>query len=328
VLKQNATPAGPDPEPPYPHSRVIKALTWAPVSTIVRQAYDCDCWPLTWADDDHLYTAYGDGYGFEPRVPEKLSLGLAHVAGPPSAFTGTNLRAPTVEQKGSGRAGKKPSGLLMVDGVLWMWVRNAGNAQLAWSADHGRSWQWCDWKFSTSFGCPTFLNFGQNYAGARDGYVYTCSQDAEDAYTAADRMVLARVPKDRLANRSEYEFFRSLDAQEQPVWTKDIGERGAVFTHPGRCYRSGISYNAGLHRYLWCQILPGEDPRFRGGFGIYDAPEPWGPWATVFFTEEWDVGPGETSSFPTKWMSADGKTLHLVFSGDDYFSVRQATLDL
>ncbi len=40
----------------------------------------------------------------------------------------------------------------------------------------------------------------------------------------------------------------------------------------------------------------------------------------------WDVGPGETASFPTKWMSADGKTVHLVFSGDDCFSVRKATL--
>jgi len=47
----------------------------------------------------------------------------------------------------------------------------------------------------------------------------------------------------------------------------------------------------------------------------------------VFSTERWDVGPGETSSFPTKWMSADGQMLHLVFSGDDYFSVRQATLN-
>jgi len=46
----------------------------------------------------------------------------------------------------------------------------------------------------------------------------------------------------------------------------------------------------------------------------------------VFSTERWDVGPGETSSFPTKWMSADGQMLHLVFSGSDYFSVRQAAL--
>jgi len=81
-------------------------------------------------------------------------------------------------------------------------------------------------------------------------------------------------------------------------------------------------------RSWWCQTLPGPDPRFHGGFGIYDAPEPWGPWTTVYYTEEWDVGPGETSSLPTKWMDADGKTLHLVFSGDDSFCVRKLTLDL
>ena len=72
--------------------------------------------------------------------------------------------------------------------------------------------------------------------------------------------------------------------------------------------------------------MPGGDARFRGGFGIYDAPEPWGPWATVFYTEKWDVGPGESSSLPTKWMSPDGQTAYLVFSGDDCFSVRKATL--
>jgi hypothetical protein len=81
-------------------------------------------------------------------------------------------------------------------------------------------------------------------------------------------------------------------------------------------------------RSWWCQTLPGPDPRFHGGFGIYDAPEPWGPWTTVYYTEEWDVGPGETSSLPPKWMGADGKTLHLVFSGDDSFSVRKLTLEL
>jgi len=48
----------------------------------------------------------------------------------------------------------------------------------------------------------------------------------------------------------------------------------------------------------------------------------------VFFTEDWDVGPGETGGFPVKWMSADGRSVHLVFSGDDHFSVRQGTLVL
>jgi hypothetical protein len=138
-------------------------------------------------------------------------------------------------------------------------------------------------------------------------------------------MVLARVPSDPITKRGAYEFFRRLQEDGTPDWTGDIAERGAVFSHPAGCDRSTISYDAGLKRYLWCQTLPGGDARFRGGFGIYDAPEPWGPWTTAFFTEAWDVGPGETCSLPTKWMSADGKTVHLVFSGDDAFSVRRAT---
>ena len=45
-------------------------------------------------------------------------------------------------------------------------------------------------------------------------------------------------------------------------------------------------------------------------------------------TNQWDVGPGETSCLPVKWMSADGRTVHLVFSGEDCFSVRRATFVL
>jgi hypothetical protein len=137
-------------------------------------------------------------------------------------------------------------------------------------------------------------------------------------------MVLARVPKDHIRQRADYEFFERLDPSGQPVWTGDIARRGPVMTNPGRCYRSSVSYNAGLNRYLWVQTGLGDDPRFAGGLTIYDAPEPWGPWTTVFATERWDVGPGETASFPPKWMSPDGRTLYLVFSGDDCFSVRRA----
>jgi hypothetical protein len=234
----------------------------------------------------------------------------------------------TAEQRGDGAEGKKVSGLLMVDGVLYLLARNAGNSQLAWSADHGRTWTWSDWKFTDSFACPTFLNFGRNYAGARDDFVYVYSHDGNSAYRPADRMVLARVDRREIQRRESYEFFAGLDAAGQPTWTHSLDDRAAVFMYPGRCYRSTISYNAPLRRYLWCQILPGDDPRFAGGLGIYDAPEPWGPWTTAFFVETWDVGPGETAGVPTKWIDADGLGLHLVFSGNDCFSVRQATLSV
>jgi Beta-lactamase len=311
--------------PPYPPSPVIREVTWDSADTIRRDAAGSDNWPLTWGEDGALYGAYGDGNGFEPHTPEKLSMGFARIIGGPSGFHGVNIRSKG-ETRGDGQKGIKASGLLMVDGVLYLWARNAGNSRLAWSRDRGATWTWSDWKFTESFGAPTFLNYGRNYAGARDGYVYIYSHDAGTAYAAADRMVLARVPRAKIRKRAAYEFFDRFDGEDRPAWTPSIEGRGAVFTYPGRCYRSAVTYNAGLRRYLWSQTLPGDDPRFAGGFGIYDAPDPWGPWTTAFFTERWDVGPGESSSIPTKWMSADGTTVHLVFSGNDAFSVRKGTL--
>ena len=325
---------------PYPSSDVIRSVTFAPVEEIQWQAkgvlkgsrYDgSDNWPITWADDGHQYTAYGDGYGFDPCTDVKLGLGFARIEGKPEDFKGVNIRSETGENRGMGPNGKKGSGMLMVDGVLYMWVRNAGNSQLAWSTDYMQTWTWNDWKFTTGFGCPTLLNFGQHYAGARDEYVYLYSPDHDSAYENADRFVMARVPKDRIRERAAYAFFEGLDAAGNPTWSPDLDKRGAVFSNPGGCSRSGISYNAGLKRYLWWhqrRVIGADNSRFKGGFAIYDAPEPWGPWTTVYYTELWDVGPGDQAFFPTKWMSADGRTCYLVFSGDDTFAVRKVVFEV
>jgi len=318
-------------EPPYPMSNLIKEVRFSPDSTIIRKVEGSDNWPITWADDGNMYTAYGDGWGFDPKVEKKLSLGLAKITGNPDDFQGINIRSETGEHVGQGRFGKKVSGMLMVKGILYMWIRNANEdgaqSQLAWSSNHGKTWKYSDWKFTASFGYPGFLNYGQNYEGAGDNYVYIYSHDDNDAYKSSDHMVLARVTKNKISDRSFYEFFSYNDEQGNPVWSKDINDRGAVFSNPAMCCRSGISYNEGLKRYLWCQIHPESNhpqgPRFKGGFGIYEAAEPWGPWSTVYYTKDWDVGPGETSSFPTKWMSEDGKTCFLLFSGEDCFSVRK-----
>jgi CubicO group peptidase (beta-lactamase class C family) len=313
---------------PYPPSTAIGEVRFDPPSTIVRRAFDSDNWPITWADDGDQYTAYGDGRGFAPYTEKKLGLGFARISGSPPNWSGTNIRSESGENVGMGPRGRKASGMLSIDGVLYMWARNAGNAQLAWSTDHAPTWEWADWRFTTSFGYPTFLNYGQDYAGARDEYVYVYSHDADSAYEPADHMVLARVHEDQIREQDGYMFFAGLDEAGRPRWNADIEQRRPVFTHPGLCRRSGISYSAALGRYLWWQQRSEEDvdTRFEGGFGIYDAPEPWGPWTTAYFTMEWDTGPGEMGSLPTKWMSSDGRTCYLVFSGNDYFSVRRASL--
>ncbi|MCD6404203.1 MAG: serine hydrolase [Planctomycetes bacterium] len=295
--------------PDCPRSRAITGVEFAPVSQIVRRGIDSDNWPITWADDDAQYVAYGDGWGFEPRIKEKLSLGYGKVTGGPEDPTCENIRSQTGEITGDGRKGAKAAGLVMVDGVLYMMVRNVDNSQLAWSADLGKTWEW-GFKFKTSFGCPTILNFGKNYEGARDSYVYVYSNDGPSAYEAYDGMVLARVHKDKIRERDAWEFFVRLDEDEAPVWSKQIDERGPVLSYEGHCRRSDVVYNPGLGLYI---MALGHDNR--GGWGIYEAPEPWGPWNLIWRTDYWGLGGTHYYRFPPKWISKDGRMLHMIFSG-------------
>ena len=323
---------------PYPASPIIASIEWAPKESIVRLAKDGDNWPVTWADDDAIYTTWGDGTGFAPKVEKKLSLGFARITGSSESFEGVNVRS-RAEQFGQGRAGKKGWGILCVEGVLYLWLGHADQkgamTQLAWSRDHAQSWTFSDWQFD-EFGMMGFVNFGQNYADAHDDFVYAYSHDDPRADIPADGFVLMRAAKGHLLQRQAWEFFVKLDANGDPIWTADIRQRGAVFQNRDACLRSAMTYAAPLKRYLWWQHIPisdGEstdrgDTRFSGGFAIYDAPQPWGPWTTAYFTSKWDVGPGEHADFPTKWMSDDGSKMQLVFSGDDSFSVREARLHL
>ena len=210
-----------------------------------------------------------------------------------------------------------------------MLVRNVSNSQLAWSPDHGRTWEW-GFRFETSFGCPSFLNFGRNYQGARDEYVYLYSSDGPSAYESCDRVVLARVQKRHVRERQAYEFFVEMDREGAPVWISDIAKRGPVFVYPDHCARLDVVYNPGIKRYL---LALGFD--HHGGWGVFDAPEPWGPWSTALHTTAWDAGDTHSYRLPSKWISADGLTMHLIFSGRkhgkveyDALCVREMTLEL
>ncbi|MEA2064599.1 MAG: serine hydrolase [Gemmatimonadota bacterium] len=304
-------------KPHCPPSPVIERIVFADTSTMVRPAGNSDNWPITWADDGHQYTAYGDGWGFEPMVEKKLSNGFARIIGPGSDFRGENIRSESGETTGGGRNGEKASGMLCIEGTLYMWFRNSGNSQLLWSTDYAKTWK-RGFKFTSgeSFGCPAFLNCGQNYSQARDNYVYVYSQDGPSAYEKYDRVLLARVSKDKIREKKAYEFFSGTDAQGNPVWSKKIGSRGAVLESPGRCMRLDVVYNPGLKRYLMALAFDHD-----GAWGIFDAPEPWGPWTTAFHTDYWGLGETHGYRIPSKWISDDGKSFFLVFSGRTHNNV-------
>ncbi|MEZ4657107.1 MAG: hypothetical protein R2911_06010 [Caldilineaceae bacterium] len=164
--------------------------------------------------------------------------------------------------------GRKASGLLMVDGTLYMWLRNVDRlghqCKLAWSGDHGLHWSEASWVLS-EFGYCTFINFGQN-DGARDGYVYSVSHDNPSAYTAASHFILMRAPKGQLSNRSAYGSLRGWTAPNNPLWSSDVK------INAGRSLRRQQSAALGhfLQRRaamicLWWQQLPTTAGRTRGG---------------------------------------------------------------
>jgi hypothetical protein len=307
---------------PYPPSQVITGIAWDDEIVRLGGERTGDNWPLTWGDDGLLYTSYGDGNGFS-EGPVNYTLAFATVSGVPPDHSAQDFQSNIDTPVGWGKQGIKASGLLMAGGVLYLWVRNYvvdgdwRHSRLARSMDHGRTWSWADWQFSETFGCPEFVQYGPDYAGARDEYVYVVSQSGNSAYDFDPGVVMARVPADRVMERAAYQFFAGLDADGAPTWSPEIADRQFAFADPRGVQRIGLTYNAGLGRYFLVSAHgAGAGSTHTPSLGVFDAPEPWGPWTTVYDEELWsNDGWMIHHKFPTAWMSADGCTLWLAFSG-------------
>jgi hypothetical protein len=309
--------------PPYPPSPIVVGVEYD-WSTKVRLASGSDNWPITWADDDHQYTSWGDGNGFNSGNT-RVSLGVARIEGPWDDYTGHDVWGGS-ESENEAQFDGKSYGILSVDGDLYMWVSPGSDAtnytetRIARSTDHAAHWEQASWRFTDDDGLvlPTFLNFGKDYTGARDGYVYSYLIELKSSSSLRvqkpGEIHLARVPKADIMTRSEWEFFAGLDGFGDPTWSADLNDRQPVFEDPaGVGWNLSVSYNAGLGRYL---LLTEHDASFGGNLGLFDAPEPWGPWTTVSYVSDWEDA-GETFfwNFANKWLSPDGRDFTLVYTG-------------
>lgn len=310
--------------PPYPPSKSFSGITWEE-STLTRKAKGSDNWAVTWGSDDHIYTTWGDGGGFGGA---DAGMGAARIEGPPESFTGTNLWSVA-----RGYRGGKSEGILSVGGVLYMMAGPGSDYQpwretwLMWSNDLGKSWQYSEifFRLADGFSKPTFLNFGRDYAGARDDYVYIYGLDASAGTSVKPtKLNLARVRKRSITQRDSYEFFMGFDSGRDPLWTSDVSQRKPVFVDAtgGIADSPSVIYNPVIKRYLMSKTHDSDRSVPHGGLGVFDAPEPWGPWTTIEYIERWR---GSTTiyfaTFPTKWIGPDGLTMWMIFTG--YGSVTQ-----
>jgi len=323
---------------PYPSSPIIDQIefNW---SSHIRLASGSDNWPVTWADDNNQYIVWGDGGGFGgTNSIGRSSIGVARIEGNWHDFTTINVWGGYNTENEHNIVGKS-YGIVCVDGVLYMWVGMFETkvdpfkeVRIAFSKDHGKLWNFAEWslKRTDHVMMPSFCNYGKNYDLARDDFVYSYlirfqSYEGPDDYEdkvdwlncqKPGLIDLARVHKDSLLIREAYSFFAGID-NNNTIWTKDIKERIPVFENPdGVGWCMNVIYNSGIKRYM---LTTEHTETHRGNIGIFDAPEPWGPWTTVLYERHWGEGhiPVNTFfwNFSNKWTSDDGKTISLIFTG-------------
>ena len=210
------------------------------------------------------------------------------------------------------------------------------------SEDSGASWaqtiRWDsgDWGTGAAnqlngFYSMAFVQFGQDHAkpvsagsaAATDSYVYAILMEHDDDVYEVQNpggITLVRCLESNmdLATKSNWSYFSGTPSV--PAWSTVLTDRVMIFqdtSATGGNDSSSMFYNEPLDRYVLTTM---QNSRYSSThptlantcyIGIYDAPEPWGPWSTVLKTDAEALGlvtgtNGIFWGFSPKWLSGDG----------------------
>ena len=186
-------------------------------------------------------------------------------------------------------------------------------------------------------GTPHFVDFGRNLEHSPDGKAYLVGHGAMDAdptpriagnsWIAGDAVYLARLtpsPKN-INDLGAYEFFAGRESDGRPVWSGDFADIRPLLVWNDRMGCATITYDAPLRKYLMCVTdgWPGVEDM---NSYILEADEITGPYKLVTFMNKFGRQ-GYFLNFPSKFISADGRTAWLAYSANfhkSYFGNRTA----
>ena len=293
-----------------------------------------DTFPMTWADDDQIYTSAGD-----PNWGHKWDgLDIERFSGMPPHYdiTRVNLMA---GYRGSGGSGPKPTGMICVNGVLYLAFQNllgrkapvygtksqhGSDAAIISSRDHGLTWLPARADIQApmfrgdAFGGPAFVNVGRNNAGAPDKYVYAISTDQWDN---GSNLRVGRVRANKIEDASAWQWISGFKNDNHPRWSHFLAQAAPVLTDDRRISTPEMVYVAAAHRYLlltW-RLHADFSPNDGSELIIYDAPHPWGPFTLVHREIMWEsqeMNP-YCPRIPLKWLTVKNDEIDgwMQFSG-------------
>ncbi len=331
--------------PAYPSSPVISSV-WFELNSMIELAPGSDNWPVTWAADGHQYTSWGDGGGFGgTNIDGRVSFGVGRIEGGAEDYSCTNLWGGVGLPRPA--YGGKSYGILALEDTLWLWRGgDASNAslfefrELYRSTDKGASWQAAGVRFdrdefSDTLGvfALTFCQFGRGYQGARDNYIYIYAPRTVNLVwdvQVPGEVLLLRVPRGEIGSKEAYRWFAGTEQSGEPRWSADYDSAQPVFSDQSNgVMRTSVTFNAGLGRYLLSTQQVSRNRDQDGYLGIYDAPEPWGPWTTVLFASAFEPGVVDFAktvffNFSNKWTSPDGRKSVLVYTNKDNWATLES----
>lgn len=144
-------------------------------------------------------------------------------------------------------------------------------------------------------------------------------------FSRAGELYLARVPRAHVLDAKHYEWFAGASGG-QPDWQGEFERKRPVFNDPnGYLWHVGVQFVAGLDRFLLTKphfasgadrSLPEGDRSKCASLGVFDAPNPWGPWTTVYCEDRFIDGRFKFTHFiPGKFIDAEAKSFWLAWSG-------------
>ncbi len=168
-------------------------------------------------------------------------------------------------------------------------------------------------------GSPHFVDFGKNMEHSPDGKAYLTAHGASDgenrrfgynSWITGDEIYLIRVTPtiENMNDASKYEFF------DGKGWTKDFSKIKPIAQWRDKMGCVTMTYNAPLKKYLMC-VTDGMTTGRRFNTYILESDNITGPFKIVQYLKEFGEQ-GYFVNFPSKFISDDGMTLWLSYSGN------------
>lgn len=326
--------------------------TWAENDLLYTPLTDGRCWRLdgTWDHSDSGHTAHS-GYGERATTAQAVlegdnpldmviySLGTEIASARPYEgrypcgslhyngvwYYGTYCLGPTaIAQYGDIK-------------VNWPWLGPFVGFRI--SEDNGLTWKECPHTpekslfgetgingYPVKIGSPHFVDFGKNMEYSPDGKAYMVAHGADindphprfwnSSWITGDQVYLLRVEPgiENMNDASEWEFYAGKDVKGNPVWTNDFKQIKPLLEWNDNMGCVTVTYNPGLKKYIMC-VTDGGNTVSKMNTYLLESGSLTGEWKIISYMEDF----GEQAYFvniPSKFISKDGKTMWLAYSGN------------